>query len=187
MGMLLLMSPFRYYRQLIDQVDAWARKASERYGHHVVCRKGCDICCQRRFSVFSVEAHWIARAYRKLPARTQHLVREPKAHCSFLVDHACSIYADRPIICRTYGLPSATSADDGRSGVSWCELNFTELLPDFEFAPDGVLDVDTLNVKLAAVNRLFMEEAGSVDVRVEMDEVPDIDPDVLEGPPQTGE
>ena len=58
--------------------------------------------------------------------------------------------------------------------------------PDFEFAPDGMLDVDTLNVKLAAVNRLFMEETGSVDVRVEMDEVPDIDPDLLESPPQTG-
>ena len=70
--------------------------------------------------------------------------------------------------------------------MSWCELNFTELPPDFAFGSDGVLDVDTLNVKLAAVNRLFMEETGSVDVRVEMDEIPDIDPDLLESPPQTG-
>ena len=70
--------------------------------------------------------------------------------------------------------------------MSWCELNFTELPPDFEFAPGGVLDVDTLNVKLSAVNRLFMEETGSIDVRVEMDEIPDIDPDLLESPPQTG-
>ncbi len=186
MDMLLPMHPFRYYRQLIAQVDSWVRKANDRYGRHVVCRKGCDMCCQRRFSVFSVEAYWIARAYRQLPARTQHLIREPRAHCPFLVDHACSIYADRPIICRTYGLPAATSDDDGQRSVSWCELNFTELPPDSEFAPDGVLEVDTINVKLAAVNSLFMKEAGSVEVRVEMDEIPDIDPDFPESPHQTG-
>jgi Fe-S-cluster containining protein len=171
--------PFRYYIQLKDQIDRWVSATTALLGKHVVCRRKCDACCQKQFSVSAVEAYAIAGNFRTLPAEVQIDVRRPKESCAFLLDGECSIYPDRPVICRTYGLPAMLPPDQG-SGVHWCELNFTETESDFELPADTILGLEALNIKLAAINRLFLEETGLDRVRIEMREIPNLDPGVLE-------
>src|ERR1051325_10312294 len=96
----------RYYRQLLDQVDKWTTEMTRRYEAHLACRKGCDLCCQRKFTVSAVEAYSIASLFQQLPATLQRAVRKRKSACTFLVEGVCSVYESRPLICRTYGLPS---------------------------------------------------------------------------------
>jgi Fe-S-cluster containining protein len=174
------MAVFRYYRQLLEQVDKWTAEMIRRYQAHLMCRKGCDLCCQRKFSVSAVEAYKIASLFHELPATVQRAVRKRKQSCSFLVKGACSVYESRPIICRTYGLPSLHRNEKAEGEISWCELNFTNVPNDFAFQADGIIDIDTLNVKLEGVNRLFLKESGLSQERISMDEIPDLDPGVLQ-------
>ena len=171
---------FRYYRQLLEQVDKWTAEMVQRYNAHLTCRKGCDMCCQRKFSVSAVEAYNIATLFRQLPAALQRAVHKPKSSCAFLVDGACSVYAARPVICRTYGLPSLHRNENADAEISWCELNFTNVGDDFGFQADGIIDIDTLNAKLAGVNNLFLKESGSDQERIPMDEIPNLDPRILQ-------
>jgi uncharacterized protein len=170
---------FRYYRQLIDQVDKWTGEMTARYRQHLACRKGCDLCCQRKFTVFAVEAYNIARACRQWTPDVQRRVREPRTSCAFLIDGACSVYESRPMICRTFGLPSLNRDEKDQGVISWCDLNFTEA-EDFQLQADGIIDIDTLNMKLAGVNALFLKESGSTVERIAMDEIPDLDPGLVQ-------
>jgi uncharacterized protein len=171
---------FRYYRQLLEQVDNWTTEMIRRYKAHLMCRKGCDLCCQRKFSVSAVEAYNIARLFRELPATIQRAVRQRKQSCAFLVKGACCVYESRPIICRTYGLPSLHRSDQAEGEISWCELNFTNVPGDFAFQANGIIDIDTLNIKLEGVDRLFLKESGLTQQRISMDEIPNLDPGVLQ-------
>ena len=165
---------FRFYRQLVEQVDKWTAEMVSRYQTYLLCRKGCDLCCQRKFTVSAVEAYNIAFAFRQLDARTQREIRRKKSSCTFLVNGACSVYAARPVICRTYGLPSLHRNDNAEGEISWCELNFTNVPDDFALAPDGIIDVDTLNLKISGVNSLFLKETGLSRERIPMDEIPNL-------------
>lgn len=167
---------FRYYRQLLDQVDKWTGEMVSRYKSHLACRKGCDLCCQRKFTVSAVEAYNIGLAFRQLDARTQQEIRKKKDSCTFLVNGACSVYASRPMMCRTFGLPSLHRNENQEGEISWCNLNFTNVLENFSFAADGIIDVDTLDTKLAGINKLFLTEAGLMRERIAMDEIPKLDP-----------
>ena len=171
---------FRYYRQLVQQVDKWTAEMFQRYKPHLACRKGCDLCCQRKFSISSVEAYNVAALLRQLPAAVQEAVRKPKSSCAFLVDGACSIYEGRPVICRTYGLPSLHRNEKSEGEISWCELNFTDVPADFGFQADGIIDLDILNAKVGGVNNLFLKEAGLNHERVPMDEIPGLDAGILQ-------
>ena len=128
-----------------------------------------------------MEAYSIAEGFQTLSRQAKIEVRRTKESCSFLLDGECSIYPNRPVICRTFGLP-ARLPPDHRGGVDWCKLNFTETDSDFTLPAEGILDIETLNVKLAAINHLFLEETGLERVRVEMSEIPDLDPGFLKSP-----
>jgi Fe-S-cluster containining protein len=67
------------------------------------CRRGCSSCCVDGLSVFDVEAAHIQRNHAGLLATG---VPHPEGVCAFLDElGACRIYADRPYVCRTQGLP----------------------------------------------------------------------------------
>jgi Fe-S-cluster containining protein len=171
---------FRYYRQLVEQVDKWTAEMIQRYRRHLMCRKGCDLCCQRKFSVSAVEAYNVASLFHQLPAAVKSAIRKRKRSCTFLVNGACSVYESRPIICRTYGLPSLHRNEKAEGEVSWCELNFTNVPNDFAFQADGIIDIDTLNVKIEGVNSMFLKESGLSPQRIAMDEIPDLDTRILQ-------
>ena len=151
-------------------------KVSSRYTAHLNCHAGCSGCCQHHLSVFPVEAASIRKAINSLPQETQECVRkqalavnEQEARsesiaCPLLVDDKCAIYNQRPLICRTQGLPLLIQAEDdaeyGTSEVDFCPLNFTtpEAIDDLD--EDHLVPLDALNLKLAIVNLNYCREAG---------------------------
>ena len=97
--------------------------------------------------------------------------------CALLKEDACTFYAQRPLICRTHGLPLLYLAEEydesgGRVGdeapdwqISWCDLNFntvTEETMEEIFDPEDVLNMEEWNTILRELNQDFLEtEEGS--------------------------
>lgn len=72
-------------------------------GARLNCRPGCHDCCADALSVFEIEAAVIERHYTELLATG---VANVEGGCAFLDDHGqCRVYAHRPYVCRTQGLP----------------------------------------------------------------------------------
>ena len=73
------------------------------HGPRLKCRSGCRDCCSDGLSVFAIEAAVIARHHGGLLAEG---APSEEGACAFLdKEGACRIYAHRPYVCRTQGLP----------------------------------------------------------------------------------
>ena len=90
-------------KSMYGEIDAQAGILAQIHGPRLVCCRGCCMCCTDDLTVFEVEAENIRRSQGELlRSATPH---SPGA-CAFLDDAgACRIYADRPYVCRTQGLP----------------------------------------------------------------------------------
>ena len=145
--------------QLRARVDAHFERAVERSPDQFRCAAGCGACCHKRFSVFEVEAQPIREALRAMAATDPALreqiraqAREPasnEATCPMLVDERCTVYAVRPIICRSHGLPVLTESGD-EAEITWCPLNFTGGDPPMS----SVLRLEAVNAPLAMLAEL---------------------------------
>jgi len=90
-------------------------------GSLLVCRKGCDDCCQDDLAVFPVEAEVIRRHLEPLLISEQP---HPPGKCAFLDSAgACRIYPWRPYVCRTQGLPLRWLEDGEGEERGICALN----------------------------------------------------------------
>ncbi|TLM66311.1 MAG: YkgJ family cysteine cluster protein [Deltaproteobacteria bacterium] len=146
------------YRALLVQVDALCERIGAGFPAEISCRAGCAACCTLQ-GVLPVEAASLALALRQLPeaaaAALRRQLRAPTAdaaHCPLLTDDRCPLYAARPVICRTHGLPLLLEENGGRR-VDRCPLNFTGLdtLPG-----TAVIDLERLNQALVIANRHFL-------------------------------
>jgi hypothetical protein len=88
------------------------------------CREGCSACCVDDLTVFEVEAAQIRRRHAELLATG---APHAAGACAFLDERgACRIYAERPYVCRTQGLPLrwTEERDDGAIELrDICPLN----------------------------------------------------------------
>ena len=83
-------------------VDAAVGPLAARHAARLRCGVGCAQCCIDDLSVFEIEADRI-RAHCD---EVLHEVAHPPGACAFLdASGACRIYAHRPYVCRTQGLP----------------------------------------------------------------------------------
>lgn len=173
------------YRAVLARVDAFAAEVAARRAADVKCRAGCDGCCKVELSVSPVEAESVRRHLRVLPADVRARVTERARHglrhrCVMLEgDGTCAIYAARPLVCRTQGLPlryprgfvpaDTVAARAGDDDVVWCPLNFTE------GAPEGrdVLDAERVDLMLGLVNQRYCDAHGIDPLsRVALAEIP---------------
>lgn len=139
------------YDSLVAELDRLIFTLTRKLQGFITCTPGCSSCC-RRFSVLPLEAALIA-------ASSATPLRRPSSDelCPLLDNDRCSIYAQRPLICRTQGLPIGyIDEDNERIEVSACPLNFPEGHP-FEY--DDLLLLDTFNSRLAALNRSYCRAA----------------------------
>ncbi|WP_225072364.1 YkgJ family cysteine cluster protein [Desulfuromonas sp. CSMB_57] len=150
------------YRQLVSRVDDLCRSITERYVSELACRKGCADCC-RHISLFPVEVAVVREALLALPPNELRALQDragsvgPADACPLLDESgACRVYAARPIICRTHGLPVMTCLD-GQRRVDACPANFSGCT---SLPGSAVIDVDRINAALAAINRLFVAATG---------------------------
>ena len=84
-------------------VDGIVAETAAKHGDRLACKRGCSGCCVDDLTVFDVEAERIRQEHPKLlESGTPH----PPGACAFLQsDGACRVYASRPYVCRTQGLP----------------------------------------------------------------------------------
>jgi len=84
-------------------VDREALRLHLVHASRLQCRLGCSACCVDGLSVFDAEADQIRRRHAEL---LDHGIQGAAGACAFLDEEgACRIYADRPYVCRTQGLP----------------------------------------------------------------------------------
>jgi hypothetical protein len=148
--------PLREYRLVLAKIDAKVAEISGHQADQLACARGCHACCAPGLTVTAVEAAAIA-AHIQCQSDQLLIVQALAAEdpwngmrCSFLGrDGACSIYAVRPVVCRTQGLPIAI--DGGQ--LTACTLNFGDGLQDLP--PGDRIDQKTLSTLLYVVNERF--------------------------------
>jgi uncharacterized protein len=161
--------------ELFAKVDAFFDRGAARFPgpDGVTCHAGCADCCRRRFSVTAIEAEVIAEEIAALPSATREALSAraesgDPAVCAALTDGGrCAIYASRPLICRTHGLPIRFTPHEGRAprslpvvpAVDACPRNFGGR--DLGSLPaDAVLDQTTLSTVLGALDAARAIELG---------------------------
>jgi hypothetical protein len=88
---------------LYQEVDERAARLEELHSDRMQCRMGCNACCVDEITAFDIEADNIRRHHAALLAADSP---HPPRACAFLDEAgACRIYAQRPYVCRTQGLP----------------------------------------------------------------------------------
>jgi Fe-S-cluster containining protein len=164
------------YRALLAQVDRLCARIVAAFPDQIECQAGCAACCTLQ-GVLPVEAAALALAFHQLPAadaealhaRLQAAVDTDR--CPLLTGERCPLYAARPIICRTHGLPLLVEDEHGRR-VDRCPFNFTGLdtLPG-----SAIIALETLNQALVVANRHFLATCfaeGGIAERVALRQIP---------------
>lgn len=132
-----------------EEIDRRAGALALRHRDRLVCRRGCSACCVDDITVFEVEADRIrAHAAVLLATGTPH----PPGGCAFLGDEGeCRIYAVRPYVCRTQGLPLRW-IDDGAEAEyrDICPLN-DKGAPIEDLAPEECWTLGEIEERLASM------------------------------------
>jgi len=136
------------------EIDDRAAELTATLPGSLACRRGCADCCVDDLSVFSVEADLIRHHHADL---LQTGTAAALGGCAFL-DQAggCRIYAQRPYVCRTQGLPLRWLAtDDSGHEVELrdiCPLNEQPpAIPLMELTPAQCWTLDVFEGKLASL------------------------------------
>lgn len=182
------MDQYRAYLDLACEWEAEFSRNRARYGEAIHCRRGCSECCSQLFQITEIEAAYISKGVKALPAERREGLRDraqsylpqrlallssrgvPDAWgalpppglrlpCPALVDGACSIYDHRPLICRRYGIPLYNPQKPDR--IFACELNFT---PGAEITDPDLIQIHTdLDHRWRAVQADYNESGGQRD------------------------
>lgn len=71
--------------------------------------------------------------------------------CPLLVDGACALYEERPVVCRTHGFPLYSEVGSVTPPkVSVCHLNFIDLV---RFDEEDLIDIDSVGLMLVGANQ----------------------------------
>jgi len=155
------------YLALAAKVDAKFAQVNQRYAGAMHCSAGCTDCCAGGLSVTLVEASVVAEALAHMPAAERRDVvtgalAGPRDRCAALDDSGrCRVYASRPLVCRSHGLPIRVSRDPGGEApesVVACPHNFSRRPRLAEVDSDCILDQRTLSTVLGAVDMAFADE-----------------------------
>ena len=146
------------YRRLVVNVDRTIGRIQRKYGRYIACHKGCGCGC-RNLSIFPVEALALAGALQTLPQTVITKFQRRAASISFwdcplLEDRICSLYAFRPLICRTHGFPLRTIYK-GQPSIGHCRHNFKEMA---DIPEDAVIDLSLINDMLRNINAAAVNE-----------------------------
>ena len=143
------------YKKYLEFLDNKLHKMFESQKPFIKCQSGCSYCCEEgEYPLSELEYIYLMMGYESLEGDLKKEVDKnmeellsqarPKMYkCPFLVDKKCSVYNNRAIICRTFGLISYDSK--GKKKIPFCvdkELNYAEVFDKasskiIALAPDG--------------------------------------------------
>ena len=160
-------SPSAPLQQLAVKIDGFFDRVMQRHPTDMQCASGCADCCMVELSVTAAEAAAVtalvaalatevrdglgARARAAAPSVGTDAAPAPDRCCALDENNRCSIYAARPIVCRSHGVPvrlGGTRPED----ITSCHRNFTARGPAAADA-DCVLDQTLLSAMLLTINR----------------------------------
>src|SRR5262245_20888536 len=156
------------YSELATKVDAFFARVQSRHGADMLCGSGCHHCCHVRLSITQVEAQAIRDELagwtnERKQALTSNASAAPADRCAALHEGRCSIYAARPIVCRSHGAPIRLREARSLPVVTACSNNFTAHGPTAA-DPDCIMDQATLSALVLAVDR----DAGNTGARIDL-------------------
>ncbi len=149
--------------RLHTEVDARARELAVHHAARLQCKRGCSGCCVDGITVFAIEAERIRANNKELIARgTPH----PTGACAFLdAEGACRVYADRPYVCRTQGLPLRWLDEErGAELRDICPLNETSE-PIEALTEDSCWTLGPMEARLAELQRASGRDRERVALR----------------------
>lgn len=150
--------------RLHARIDARAAELAALHGARLQCKRGCSGCCVDGITVFAIEAE-------RIRARNEQLLASAEPHapgaCAFLdAAGACRIYADRPYVCRTQGLPLRWIDDDRQAELrDICPLNEPGGPALEELPEDACWTLGAAEAQLAALQRAFGRAGERVALR----------------------
>lgn len=150
-----------YIEQLHALTDQLLEPLEVAHAPRLQCQRGCASCCVDDITVFEVEADRIVGA---LAGRT--LAAGPLGACAFLdAEGSCRVYAVRPYVCRTQGLPlrwGEETADGAVEHRDICPLNEGE--PAIEvLPPEACWTLGPVETRLASAQRSAQAARGDAD------------------------
>jgi Fe-S-cluster containining protein len=85
-----------------------AGKFSDAASPYIACKRGCNHCCHIQVAITGLEAQLLGHKIGVKPANLQPPRLRPqesfdyRTPCTFLENGECSIYDNRPLVCRTH-------------------------------------------------------------------------------------
>lgn len=127
------------YKEFLESVDGDIKKIFEFQKEYLFCKEGCSHCCKRGdFPMSELEFKYLMLEYEKLSQETkdkiQANIKEIKKGdtssyiCPFLVEDKCSVYNNRPLVCRAFGV--LTEDAQGNPSFPFCTtlgLNYSQI------------------------------------------------------------
>lgn len=145
---------YKDYYELRKKLDSRISELEQIHSKHMICKNKCSSCCMS-FKVLPIEWHAIEE---KIGNNHSYKQKENKDDCKFLINESCSIYENRPLICRTQGLPIVHYNEETEIwDLLACELNFTNVSDNY-FTEDNCLFMDEYNETLREINQDFLQE-----------------------------
>lgn len=154
------------YGALAAKVDAFFDRVHDAHRAQMQCGSGCSDCCSVRLTVTLVEAATIASALAEMPEEARRAIAARAAasspeRCSALdADDRCSIYAARPLVCRSHGAPiRRRDPDRSLPVVDACPRNFAGGFGDVPEA--DCFDQETVSTVLGALDTALADTIGA--------------------------
>lgn len=133
------------YEIFLYTLNKELQKMFDNQSEFIKCKEGCSYCCEKGEYPFSeLEFNYLIDGYKQLDENTKKIIKENiktineekkqntekifMHKCPFLINKRCSVYNNRGIICRTFGL--LCEHNDGRLTIPFCHeygLNYAQL------------------------------------------------------------
>ena len=134
------------YEGFIKELDIRLKGYFESFGENIKCKKGCSECCEKGdYPLTDIELAYLMRGFMALEigikSKVQQNIKnmEKGGVCPFLINHECSIYPYRPIICRVHGL--AYFYKDEKVKLPYCVVsgkNYSDVYKDGVFTSEPI-------------------------------------------------
>lgn len=144
---------FENYEKFLEDFDSHINSLFEEQRPYVFCKKGCCLCCSvGKFPMSSTEFKYLMQGFSKTNTENKKIINSRikklkklfkkgkntnfEHSCPFLIANICSVYANRPLICRTFGLVKTAKTEDGQQAAIlpdciYHNLNYSNVF-DFE-------------------------------------------------------